>query len=299
MRTKVIIDPVKDYLREIGRYPLLTADQEVELSRQVQAMLAIKDKPNSPKNQKIIEQGIKAKQRLIRCNLRLVVSVAKKYQGRGIDFLDLIQEGSLGLNRAAEKFDYTKGYKFSTYAHWWIRQALTRTISNDSRTIRIPIHNVEKLMRMRKFVTRFWQDNQRRPNKKEIAEHLQIDEKRVNWLIECNRSILSLDMQVIGRSKGENNDNLIDFIADETSNLDLDLDLVSDKMQINRYLSRLDSREKQLIMLRFGLDRGKPRSLGEVGEAMNLSRERVRMVQLKALRKMRKAAQKDLEMQAI
>ena len=259
-------DPVRQYLREIGKVPLLTAEEEVELA-------------------KSFEKGEKrAKDKIIQSNLRLVVSIAKKYIGRGMSLLDLIQEGNQGLIRAVEKYDWRKGFKFSTYATWWIRQAITRAIADQARTIRIPVHMVETINRFVRISRRLMQELGREPNPEEVAEVMEIDVSKVREIIKVSQEPTSLEAPV----GDEEDSHLGDFIQDtsalspydETSRQLL-------KEQMEEVLSTLSDREKRVLTLRFGLEDGRPRTLEEVGKEFGVTRERIRQIEAKALRKLR------------
>ena len=261
-----IDDPVRMYLREIGKIPLLTYDQELELSK------------------KILEGDETAKKKLTESNLRLVVSIAKKYVGRGMLFLDLIQEGNMGLIKAVEKFDYTKGFKFSTYATWWIRQAITRSIADQARTIRIPVHMVETINRLLRTSRHLLQVNGREPTPEEIAEEMEIPVERVLEIQKIAQDPVSLETPI-----GEENDShLGDFIKDEDSPSPQDSAAYTMlKEQLNDVMKTLTPREAKVLRLRFGLDDGKARTLEEVGKQFNVTRERIRQIEAKALRKLR------------
>ena len=261
-----IDDPVKVYLKEIGRVPLLTPEEEIELAI------------------KIAEGDVQAKKRLSEANLRLVVSIAKRYLGRGMQFLDLIQEGNLGLIKAVEKFDYTKGFKFSTYATWWIRQAITRAIADQARTIRIPVHMVETINKVKKVSTQILHEKGHEPSSEEIAEKLDISVEKVREIVRVAQEPVSLETPI-----GEEEDShLGDFIpdsdtpapADEASHALL-------KEQLEEVLSTLTPREAKVLRLRFGLEDGKSRTLEEVGSEFKVTRERIRQIEAKALRKLR------------
>ena len=259
-------DPVRMYLKEIGKIPLLTTEQEIELAKR-------------------IELGDQlAKKRLAEANLRLVVSIAKKYVGRGMQFLDLIQEGNLGLIKAVEKFDYRKGYKFSTYATWWIRQAITRSIADQARTIRIPVHMVETINRLIRTSRQLVQELGREPTAEEIAAKMDISVERVNEIRKISQDPVSLETPV-----GEEEDShLGDFIQDDHVAVPADeaaFSLLHD--QLMESLQTLTEREQQVLRLRFGLDDGKPRTLEEVGKQFHVTRERIRQIEAKALRKLR------------
>ena len=259
-------DPVKMYLKDIGRVPLLSADDEIELARLMQ------------------EGNEAAKKRLSEANLRLVVSIAKRYVGRGMLFLDLIQEGNLGLMKAVEKFDYQKGFKFSTYATWWIRQSITRAIADQARTIRIPVHMVETINKLTRVQRLLLQEFGREPTSAEIAEKMGITEERVCEIQKIAQDPVSLETPI-----GEEEDShLGDFIEDEKTVTPSDS--VSFKMlkeQLLRVLDTLTPREEKVLRLRYGLDDGKPRTLEEVGKEFNVTRERIRQIEAKALRKLR------------
>ena len=259
-------DPVRMYLKEMGKVPLLSADEEIEIARQVEA------------------GNEQAREKLAEANLRLVVSIAKRYVGRGMLFLDLIQEGNLGLIKAVEKFDYTKGYKFSTYATWWIRQAITRAIADQARTIRIPVHMVETIHKLSRVKRQLVQTLGRDPSPDEIAEAMDVSVERVREIIKIAQDPVSLETPI-----GEEEDShLGDFIPDD------DIPLPSDaaaatllKEQLMQVLSTLTPREEKVLRLRFGIDDGRQRTLEEVGKEFNVTRERIRQIEAKALRKLR------------
>jgi RNA polymerase primary sigma factor len=262
-------DPVRMYLREIGKIPLLTADQEIELARRIE--LGGSD-------------GAIAKRRLVQANLRLVVSIAKKYVGRGMLFLDLIQEGNLGLIRGAEKFDYERGYKFSTYATWWIRQAITRAIADQARTIRIPVHMVETINRLKKFTRKLAQDKGRKPTEEEIAEAMEISVSRLREIVKMAQEPISLETPV-GK---EEDSKLGDFIEDRDA--EAPANSVTQELlreDIIEVMAGLSPRERDVLRLRFGLDDGRQRTLEEVGQLFGVTRERIRQIEAKALRKLR------------
>ena len=261
-----IDDPVKVYLKEIGRVPLLSAEEEVEL--------AIK-----------MSQGdVAAKKRLSEANLRLVVSIAKRYVGRGMQFLDLIQEGNLGLIKAVEKFDHTKGFKFSTYATWWIRQAITRAIADQARTIRIPVHMVETINKVKKVNSQLLHENGHEPTNEQIAEKREMPVEKVREIMRVAQEPVSLETPI-----GEEEDShLGDFIPDEDAPAPSDVaSHTMLKEQLAEVLSTLTPREEKVLRLRFGLEDGRSRTLEEVGKEFNVTRERIRQIEAKALRKLR------------
>jgi RNA polymerase primary sigma factor len=270
------------YLREIGRVPLLTAEEEVKLAKRMELGKVERLKANP--SRRIIEDGEEAQRRLTEANLRLVVSVAKKYIGRGMSLLDLIQEGNIGLIRAVEKFDYTKGYKFSTYATWWIRQAITRAIADQARTIRIPVHMVETINRLIRISRRLLQDLGREPTSEEIAEQMEISAEKVREIIKVSQEPVSLETPI-----GEEEDShLGDFIEDHTALAPAEAashQLL--KEQVEDVLDSLTERERKVLQLRFGLDDGRSRTLEEVGKEFHVTRERIRQIEAKALRKLR------------
>ncbi|MBN1483288.1 MAG: RNA polymerase sigma factor RpoD [Chloroflexia bacterium] len=289
-----IDDPVRMYLHEIGRVPLLTSEEEVALAMRLrageEAALKLEKAGNNMKAERRekVEQtlisGEQARQHLIQANLRLVVSIAKKYIGRGMSFLDLIQEGNIGLMRATEKFDHTRGYKFSTYATWWIRQAITRSISDQSRTIRLPVHVGETINRVKRVSHRLQQQMEREPTTEEIAEAMGISKDKVRRVIEVSRIPISLEMPV-GK---EGDSRMGDFIEDDR--VAAPLDAASYHLlreQINEVLEKLPERERRIIQLRFGLNDGRYRTLEEVGKEFGITRERIRQIEAKVLRKLR------------
>ena len=262
-------DSVGMFLREMARYPLLNQAEEIELAREI-----AKGGP----------VGEKAKRKLVRANLRLVVSIAKKYLNRGVPFLDLIQEGSMGLMRAAEKFDYERGYKFSTYAYWWIRQGITRAIASQSRTVRLPVHMVEKLNQVRKVRQTLSQEFGRRPTKSELAAALEMDEDKLDQILDVSQRTLSLHAWV-GKDEDTELMQLIEDSDNIPPNEQLDRKLLSDRL--NSVLDHLSEREREIIRLRYGLEDGQHYTLTEIGKIYDLSRERVRQIQAKAMRKLR------------
>lgn len=286
-------DPVSWYLATIGRIPLLTPAEEIELGNQVQAMMALtedgsrefEDGELTKAQRRLLRIGRRAKERMMKANLRLVVSVAKKYQGKGLELLDLIQEGSLGLERAVEKFDPTRGYKFSTYAFWWIRQSMTRAIACQSRTIRLPVHLSERLTTIRKVSLDLAHKLGAMPSRVEIAEAMDIPLDELDSLLRQALTTSSLDAPVNGE---EGRSFLGDLIAD--SSLDEPLEIVEQRIhheQLGRWLSHLSEQEQHVLRMRFGLEGNERHTLAEIGRLMEVSRERVRQVELKALRKLR------------
>ena len=259
-------DPVRMYLKEIGNVPLLTTEQEVELAKRVEA------------------GDEEAKKQLTEANLRLVVSIAKKYVGRGMPFLDLIQEGNMGLMKAVDKFDYTKGYKFSTYATWWIRQAITRGIADTGRTIRVPVHMVETINKTLRMTRTLLQELGREPTPEEVAERLNVSVSRVREVLKISRDPVSLDTPI-----GEEDDShLGDFIEDDSALSPADSAAFSMlRAELATALESLTDRERQVVKLRFGLVDGRARTLEEVGKEFNVTRERIRQIEAKALRKLR------------
>ena len=259
-------DPVKMYLKDIGRVPLLSAEEEVELAKRMQ------------------ENDVAAKKRLSEANLRLVVSIAKRYVGRGMLFLDLIQEGNLGLMKAVEKFDYQKGFKFSTYATWWIRQSITRAIADQARTIRIPVHMVETINKLTRIQRVLLQELGREPLPEEIAERMGVTVERVREIQKIAQDPVSLETPI-----GEEEDShLGDFIEDEkTMTPSESVAFTMLKEQLLGVLDTLTPREEKVLRLRYGIDDGKPRTLEEVGKEFNVTRERIRQIEAKALRKLR------------
>lgn len=259
-------DPVRMYLKEIGNVPLLSTEEEVELARKVE------------------EGDEEAKKKLIEANLRLVVSIAKKYVGRGMPFLDLIQEGNMGLMKAVDKFDYAKGFKFSTYATWWIRQAITRGIADTGRTIRVPVHMVETINKTLRMTRTLLQELGREPSPEEVAERLGVPVSRVREVLKISRDPVSLDTPI-----GEEDDShLGDFIEDDSALSPADSAAFSMlREELSTALESLTDRERQVVQLRFGLIDGRARTLEEVGKEFNVTRERIRQIEAKALRKLR------------
>ena len=299
-----IEDPVRMYLKEIGKVPLLSAEEEIELAKNMEAGAVAKEKiailksreenateeelaeiKEEIKNlQKDLDAGDEAKKRLAEANLRLVVSIAKRYVGRGMLFLDLIQEGNLGLIKALEKFDYRKGYKFSTYATWWIRQAITRAIADQARTIRIPVHMVETINKLIRVSRQLLQELGREPSPEEIAAEMNMPVERVREILKISQEPVSLETPI-----GEEEDShLGDFIQDDNVPVPADAAAFTLlKEQLEEVLGTLTEREQKVLTLRFGLEDGRARTLEEVGKEFNVTRERIRQIEAKALRKLR------------
>lgn len=298
-------DPVRMYLKEIGKVPLLSADEEIELAQKMEAgSVAVEKIPllkerlaetgDEQEKEEIqaeikalqldVDRGSDAKKRLAEANLRLVVSIAKRYVGRGMLFLDLIQEGNLGLIKAVEKFDYRKGYKFSTYATWWIRQAITRAIADQARTIRIPVHMVETINKLIRVSRQLLQELGREPTPEEIAEEMKMPVERVREILKISQEPVSLETPI-----GEEEDShLGDFIKDDNVLVPADAATFTLlKEQLEEVLGTLTEREQKVLTLRFGLEDGRARTLEEVGKEFNVTRERIRQIEAKALRKLR------------
>ena len=297
-------DPVRMYLKEIGKVPLLSADEEIELAQNMEDGAVAIEKINVLKGrldgaseeekaeikeeiktlQKDVDEGADAKKRLAEANLRLVVSIAKRYVGRGMLFLDLIQEGNLGLIKAVEKFDYKKGYKFSTYATWWIRQAITRAIADQARTIRIPVHMVETINKLIRVSRQLLQELGREPSPEEIAKEMSMPVDRVREILKISQEPVSLETPI-----GEEEDShLGDFIKDDNVPVPADAAAFTLlKEQLEEVLGTLTEREQKVLTLRFGLEDGRARTLEEVGKEFNVTRERIRQIEAKALRKLR------------
>jgi len=292
-------DPVRMYLKEIGRVPLLSGPEEVDLAMRIEAgahasehladlsasgVIATLDFAERRAQERAVRDGEEAKAELIQANLRLVVSIAKRYVGRGMLFLDLIQEGNLGLMRAVEKFDYTKGFKFSTYATWWIRQAITRAIADQARTIRIPVHMVESIHKVHRIQRQMLQELEREPTVEEIAEKVDMSPVRVREILRISQDPLSLDSPV-----GEEDDSFLgDFIEDASAEAPAE---VAARLMLNsavlEALGELSDRERQVVRLRFGLEDGQARTLEEVGREFGVTRERIRQIESKTLAKLR------------
>ena len=297
-------DPVRMYLKEIGKVPLLSADEEIELAQNMEDGAVATEKINVLKCridgaseeekaeikeeiktlQRDVDKGADAKKRLAEANLRLVVSIAKRYVGRGMLFLDLIQEGNLGLIKAVEKFDYKKGYKFSTYATWWIRQAITRAIADQARTIRIPVHMVETINKLIRVSRQLLQELGREPSPEEIAKEMNMPVERVREILKISQEPVSLETPI-----GEEEDShLGDFIKDDNVPVPADAAAFTLlKEQLEEVLGTLTEREQKVLTLRFGLEDGRARTLEEVGKEFNVTRERIRQIEAKALRKLR------------
>jgi RNA polymerase sigma factor (sigma-70 family) len=287
-------DLVRVYLNEIGKVALLSAADEVELAKRIEAGLYANHLLTSPNSfttarkremRALVMDGERAKDHLLRANLRLVVSLAKRYTGHGMPFLDLIQEGNLGLIRAVEKFDYTKGFKFSTYATWWIRQAISRAMADQSRTIRLPVHLVEQVNKLQRIRREMNQELGREANHAELAHELDITEERVRELIDLSRDLVSLD-QTVGT---DDDASLGDFIADEraTSAAETVVEGGLMRAQLQDVLGTLDAREAAVVRMRYGLDGGQPKTLDEIGRAFKLSRERIRQIERETMAKLR------------
>ena len=279
---------VRDYLKEIGRTPLLKAEEEVKLANQIQAMLPLLDKENLTfEEKKIVRQGQKAKQKMVRANLRLVVSIAKKYQNRGLSMLDLIQEGSIGLMRASEKFDASKGYKFSTYSYWWIRQAMTRAIANHARTIRLPIHITQDLNKIKKTTRQLSQKLGRKPSDREIADELDMDLDKLRSLAQSARITKPKSLNV---TIDENQTELGQILADDSASPSDFVASQEIQSQIQNLLHTLSPKQRDVISLRYGLNDGRTMTYEQIGDVCGISRERVRQIKNKAMKLLKKRA---------
>ena len=273
-------DPVKMYLKEIGRVPLLKADEEVLIAKRIEKGI------NNPDDAAAVQDGVDAKNELISANLRLVVAIAKKYTGRGMLFLDLIQEGNMGLIKAVDKFDYTKGFKFSTYATWWIRQAITRAIADQARTIRIPVHMVETINKLTRVQRQLVQDLGREPTTEELAEAMGMEVSKIREIQKISQDPISIDKPV-----GEEEDShLVDFISnDELAAPEEEVARILLKEDLIQALNGLTDRERRVIELRFGLKDGVPMTLEQVGKKLGVTRERIRQIEAKAIRKLNRS----------
>ncbi|KGG14521.1 MULTISPECIES: RpoD/SigA family RNA polymerase sigma factor [unclassified Prochlorococcus] len=285
---RVGTDSIGFYLSSIGRVPLLTPAEEIELAHHVQKMKELLDVPKediNPRQRHQIRMGKRARDRMMAANLRLVVSVAKKYQNQGLELLDLVQEGAIGLERAVDKFDPAMGYKFSTYAYWWIRQGMTRAIDNSARTIRLPIHISEKLSKMRRITRELSHRLGRQPNRVELASELGMETKDLEELISQSAPCASLDSHARGE---EDRSTLGELIPDPNYNEPMEgMDRNMQKEHLSGWLSQLNEREQKIMRLRFGLDGEEPLTLAEIGRQINVSRERVRQLESKAILKLR------------
>ncbi len=281
-------DSIRTYLKEIGRIQMLSREEELTEARKVQRYIALleaqEDHSTELEDRHVEQEGLRAKAHMIQANLRLVVSIAKKYANRGLDLMDLIQEGNLGLERGVEKFDPTKGYRFSTYAHWWIRQAITRAIANQSRSIRLPIHITEKLNALKKAQRQISQETGRTATIAELAAAVESTPEAIRKLLEQTRHPLSLDIKVGSEKETE----LGELIESEERSPEDQMTRTMLKDMLDNIMTELDSRERLVIELRFGMKGGDAQSLAEVGKALNVSRERARQIEAKALRKLRK-----------
>ncbi len=279
---------VRDYLKEIGRTPLLKSEEEVQLANQIQEMLPLLEKEElSPEEKRIVHLGQKAKQKMVKANLRLVVSIAKKYQNRGLSMLDLIQEGSIGLMRASEKFDASKGYKFSTYSYWWIRQAMTRAIANHARTIRLPIHITQDLNKVKKAPRQLSQRLGRRPSDREIAQELDMDLKKLRALAQSARITRPKSLNA---TIDENQTELGQILADDSASPSDFVASQEIRSQIQSLLHTLSPKQRDVITLRYGLKDGKTMTYEQIGDVCGISRERVRQIKNKAMKLLKKRA---------
>jgi RNA polymerase primary sigma factor len=285
-------DTIYFLMKSAGKFPLLTGDQEIELGRQVQAMMRVLELPESERHEdwrQIVSRGQKAKTRMIKSNLRLVINVAKKYQNMGLPFEDLIQEGSIGLNRGVEKFDPERGYKASTYLFAWIKQGITRAIANTSRTIRLPIHIRERVQKLKQITHQMMKESGRRPSAETLREVMELDEQQWELLMSSLHDAISYDITV---SKEDNETSLADLLPSGLETPQDSLDARGERDRLEQILCSIDRREAYVLGLRFGIDQGEGRSLAEVGQMMGVSRERVRQIEAKAMRSARKVAKK-------
>jgi RNA polymerase primary sigma factor len=286
------LEPLAIYLREIDRWPLLTHQQEIDYAKQIEKAKQAQEKLSRQRTlkpevrkrlQEDIRRGQEARRSLMESNLRLVVSVAKRYMGRGLPLLDLIQEGNIGLARAVEKFDYTRGFRFSTYAHWWIRQAVTRAIADQARTIRVPVHMIELIGAYHQAARRLQQVLGREPTAEEVAREMNVAPQRVREIVRASRQPISLETPV-----GEEEERVADLVADKLVRppAEAAVQLVLQD-EIGRVLGNLSDREQTVLKLRFGLEEGRPHTLEEIGDELGISRERVRQIEKEALAKLR------------
>ncbi|MEB3327080.1 MAG: sigma-70 family RNA polymerase sigma factor [Synechococcus sp.] len=285
---RVSADSIGWYLSTIGRVPLLTAAEEIELAHHVQSGKRLQELPPdelTPRHKRQMRMAQRARDRMMAANLRLVVSVAKKYQNQGLELLDLVQEGAIGLERAVDKFDPAMGYKFSTYAYWWIRQGMTRAIDNSARTIRLPIHISEKLSKMRRISRELSHRLGRQPNRLELSHAMDMAPHELEELMTQSAPCASLDAHARGE---EDRSTLGELIADPASNEQMDsMDRHIQKEHLGAWLSQLNEREQKILKLRFGLEGSEPLTLAEIGRLINVSRERVRQLEAKAIMKLR------------
>ena len=287
-------DTVGLYLKEMARVPLLTTDEEVDLAKRLEAgnaaraelarLNGVGDADRVTELEAIIEDGKAARDHLIKANTRLVVSIAKKYMGRGVHFLDLIQEGNLGLMKAVEKFDYTRGYRFSTYATWWIRQTITRAIADQGRTIRVPVHMSDRIRRLYKTARQLEQENGRKPTPEEIAAHMGLEPRKVQWMLKVSWRPMSLERPV-GEEEDSELGSFIEDLTTPTPTQSAYQNLLREKVE--EVLGTLTAREARILRLRFGLQNGRSYTLEEVGQKFGLTRERIRQIEGKALRRLR------------
>jgi RNA polymerase primary sigma factor len=283
-------DTVYFLMKRAGKFPLLTGEQEIELGRQIQAMMKVLELPETERPEdwrQTISEGQRAKTRMIKSNLRLVINVAKKYQNMGLPFEDLIQEGSIGLNRGIEKFDPERGYKASTYLFAWIKQAITRAIANTSRTIRLPVHMKERVQKLKQLTREMMKESGRRPSAEALREAMELDEPQWQLLMASLHDATSYDIKV---SKEDGETSLADLLPSGLQTPEDSLDSIGERERLEQILNGIDKREAYVLGLRYGLDRGEGRSLAEIGQMMGVSRERVRQIEAKAMRSARKVA---------